>query len=472
MRNNQVLTASFRDPSGFLFLRENTLYRQINPGYQADYDCLMDSGLYTDLVDAKLLIPHQEVGVDLAHTAAAYKVIQPECIDYISYPYEWCFSQLKAAALATLKIQTLALERDMTLKDASAYNIQFHRGTPILIDSLSFERYQDGEPWVAYRQFCQHFLAPLALMSHTDFRLNQLLRTNIDGIPLDLAATLLPWQTKLRFSLLTHIHLHARSQQHYADAAGGGSDSKIKTAKVSRMGLKGIIANLTSAVEGLNWKQGPTEWGDYYADTNYADEAMQRKQALVGEYLDAVTPAPSVVQDIGANSGMFSRIAAQRNVQVISQDIDAVAVEKNYLRSVEQGETNILPLLLDLTNPSPAIGWANSERMSLLERGPQDVVMALALIHHLAISNNVPLQRVAEFFSHCCRHLIIEFIAKNDSQVERLLATREDVFPNYTQVEFEKEFSKYFHIVRSELVKNDDRVLYLMKNRTVREDDR
>ncbi|MCP4699068.1 MAG: class I SAM-dependent methyltransferase [Gammaproteobacteria bacterium] len=471
MKNNQVLAASFRDPSGFLFFRGSTLLRQVNLSYQEDFDCLMESGLYTALVKARLLIPHREAGLEEAHADNAYKVIQPERIEYISYPYEWCFSQLKDAALTTLRIQSLALEHEMTLKDASAYNIQFHRGGPMLIDTLSFERYREGRPWVAYRQFCQHFLAPLALMSYTDIRLNQLLRTNIDGVPLDLAAALLPWRTRLRFSLLTHIHLHARSQRHYADAAGDGSKDKIKTAKVSRLGLKGIIENLASAVRALQWKPGLTEWGDYYADTNYEAEAMQRKQTLVSAFLEAVSPVPRMVQDLGANTGMFSRIAAQRNIPVISQDIDAAAVEKNYLRSVEQRETNILPLLLDLTNPSPAIGWANEERMSLPQRGPVDVVLALALIHHLAISNNVPLDRLAAFFSQICRHLIVEFIPKSDSQVQRLLATRKDVFPNYAQIEFEKKFSLFFQLIRSESVKGSGRVLYLMKSKSLRQDD-
>lgn len=458
---SKLLPASFRDPSGALFHRDNVLYRQVNPGYREDYEQLMSSGLYQSLVDEKLLIPHDEVEISLAHSDGAYKVLQPETVDYISYPYEWCFSQLKDAALTTLKIQALAIEHDMTLKDASAYNIQFHRGRPLLIDTLSFERYQEGQPWVAYRQFCQHFLAPLALMSYTDVRLNQLLRTNIDGIPLDLSSRLLPARSKLRFSLLVHVHLHASSQNRYADAAKG-DQNKIKSARVSRVGLLGITDSLKSAVERLKWKLTKTEWGDYYDDTNYDNEAMEHKKALVEEYLSSVSPAPSNIQDLGANTGTFSRIGT-RHCSVISQDIDSVAVEKNYLHARDNSETNLLPLLLDLTNPSPALGWAHDERMSLVQRGPSDVVMALALIHHLAISNNVPLSRIAAFFNECCKSLIVEFIPKSDSQVERLLASREDVFPNYTQAGFEEAFLPYFTVLRSEPIKDCQRVLYLMK---------
>src|SRR6185436_4959816 len=190
--NNGQLSASFRDPSGFLFSRGGILYRQVNRAYQKEYARLMESGLYEKLVKAGLLIPHVEVDQPPAVEVDALKVIQPDRVPFISYPYEWSFGQLKSAALATLSIQKRALKMGMSLKDASAYNIQFVHGKATLIDTLSFEVYEEGEPWVAYRQFCQHFLAPLALMALKDVRLNQLLRVYIDGVPLDLVSELLP----------------------------------------------------------------------------------------------------------------------------------------------------------------------------------------------------------------------------------------------------------------------------------------
>ncbi len=213
--NYQIETSSFRDPSGFLFRRNEVLYRQVNHFYKEDYDCLMESGLYNALLEAELLIPHEEVDVEPIHPDKSYKVIKPELIRFISYPYEWTFSQLKNAALTTLEIQKIALKFGMTLKDSTAYNIQFKNGKPILIDSLSFEKYQEGQIWKPYRQFCQHFFAPLSLMSHRDIRLNQLLRIYLDGIPLDLASKLLPLKTRTMFSMLAHIHAHAKSQKHY-----------------------------------------------------------------------------------------------------------------------------------------------------------------------------------------------------------------------------------------------------------------
>ncbi|RPJ80266.1 MAG: SAM-dependent methyltransferase, partial [Acidobacteria bacterium] len=213
MNASGPIPSSFRDPSGFLFWRDGTLYRQVNVAYRDDYCRLIDSSLYDSLVAARLLIPHEEVPVEAARPGEAYKVIRPEPVDFVSYPYEWCFSQLKDAALATLAIQKKAIGFGMSLKDASAYNVQFHAGRPVLVDTLSFETYKEGRPWPAYRQFCQHFLAPLTLMSRTDVRLAQLLRTNIDGVPFVLASRLQPFRTRFMFSTLAHIHLHARSQK-------------------------------------------------------------------------------------------------------------------------------------------------------------------------------------------------------------------------------------------------------------------
>jgi len=450
------LSASFRDPSGFLFQQDGVIYRQVNLVYKEDYDHLMDSGLYQALVDNNLLIPHEEVGIEPPVPELAYKVIKPEPIPFISYPYEWCFSQLRDAALTTLKIQRRALDFGMSLRDSSAYNIQFKNGRPIFIDTLSFGKYYEGEPWVAYRQFCQHFLAPLALMSYKDIRLSQLLGIHIDGLPLDLASCLLPWRTRLRFSLLSHIHLHARSQKHFAD-----KPVNVKQQRMSRYASLGILNSLESAVKKLKWQPGGTEWADYYHDTNYSPQAFEHKKAIVADFLDRVRPA--TVWDMGANVGIFSHLASDRGIPIVSFDVDPAAVEKNYLDCIARGDTNILPLVIDLTNPSPSIGWENKERMSLKERGPAYAVLALALVHHLAISNNVPLSKIAGFLSDICHWLIIEFVPKTDSQVQRLLATREDIFPDYTHKEFEKEFSRYFAIDDSADIQESQRTLFLMR---------
>jgi hypothetical protein len=334
----------------------------------------------------------------------------------------------------------------------------------VFIDTLSFEIYEEGEPWIAYRQFCQHFLAPLALIAKCDYRLLHLLRANIDGIPLDLASQLLPLKTWVNFSLLAHLHLHARSQKRFEDAgASGGFSSQIR---LSRPRLEGLLASLLTAVKSQNWKHADTEWGGYYEDTNYVEPSMKHKEEVVSAFLKRCHGRDHMIAaDFGANTGKFSRLAAGMGFFVLSHDIDEVAVDKNY-RSMSLGkEDSILPLLLDLTNPSPALGWANAERSSFMERQHVDVAMALAIIHHIAISNNVPLDAIADFFARLCEHLIIEFVPKSDSQVARLLTTREDIFPEYNQEGFEFAFSRYFKIRDTAAINHSERILYLMDAR-------
>ena len=450
------LSASFRDPNGFLFSQGGILYRQVNHKYEREYARLMESGLYAKLVKAGLLIPHQEADQAAADAKTSFKVIQPERVPFISYPYEWSFSQLKDAALATLSIQRRALKQDMSLKDASAYNIQFVRGKATLIDTLSFEMYNEGQPWVAYRQFCQHFLAPLALMAMKDVRLNQFLRVYIDGVPLDLASELLPWSTRLNFGLATHIHLHARAQQRYA-----GEEVKSRGGTMTKPALLALIDSLDATVRKLEWKAGGTEWGNYYEITNYSDAAFEHKKELIRSWSERIKPR--MTWDLGGNTGVFSRVAGESGANVVSWDIDPTAVEVNYRKVKEEKSETLLPLLLDLTNPSPSIGWANRERDSFGERGPADMLLALAVIHHLAISNNVPLPQLADFFAENGQWLVIEFVPKSDSQVKKLLASREDIFPNYTREGFEAAFRHCFKFHEAVEVRESERVLYLME---------
>ena len=461
--DNSLVAGSFRDPSGFLFRYKGALYRQINKIYREHYDHLMNSGLYEKLVEEGLLIPHKEVDIIPPKPEVAYKVIKPQEIPFVSYPYEWCFSQLKDAALTTLKIQKTSLEFGMSLKDASAYNIQFKDGRPILIDTLSFERYQEGRPWVAYRQFCQHFLAPLALMALKDARLGSLSRIYLDGIPLDLASKLLPFRAFFRLALLGHLHFHAKSQQRLADKT-----VDAKRWKLGRLSLIGLIESLEKATRKLRWKQSKTVWSRYYDDhANYSAEAFEHKKRVVTQFIEQIRP--KTVWDLGANVGIFSRIASDRKIFTVAFDMDYSAVETNYLACCKKREPFLLPLVIDLTNPSPSIGWGGEERMSLQERGPADAVLALALIHHLAIDNNTPLDRIADFLSAICHWLIIEFVPKDDPQVQRLLSSRDDIFSDYSKGNFEAIFSSFFSIEASVNLKDSLRTIYLMRRRQIKQ---
>lgn len=401
------LPSSFRDPAGSVFLRDGVIYCGVRPGGRSHFETFISSGLYQELVAENLLVPHAET--PLKEEEEFYKVIRPEEIPFISYPYEWSFSQLQDVALATLEIQERALRHGMTLVDASAYNIQFLCGRPVLIDTLSLRQRVDGQPWTAYRQYYKHFLAPLAVMSFRDVRLSQLLRVHLDGLPLDLAVALLPLASKRRPSLPLHLHLHARSQRNH-----DRRDVKVTAKKVGRQALLGLIDSLKSGTRKLHWNASGTEWADYYEDTNYTPEGSREKLKAVEEFVKEVRPR--TVWDLGGNDGRFSRVSAAAGARTVSFDIDPACIEKNYLRVRSEKETNVLPLLMDPTNPSPGAGWESLERMTVSERGPADGVLALALIHYLAIGNNLPFPLTARFFARAGRHLLIEFVPKSDSR--------------------------------------------------------
>lgn len=455
-----VETSSFRDNAGFVYWEDGRLLRQVSEPYRQTWEALLKSGILKDLQLDGLLVEHTDAGVQPQPGVVAK--IAPDPIPLISYPYEWCFSQLKDAALLTLEIQKRALGAGFSLKDASAYNVQFLRGKPIFIDTLSFEPYEEGRPWVAYRQFCRHFLAPLALIAkvHPDF--GRLMASFLDGIPLDLASHALPPGTRFNSGLAIHLHLHAKAEAR----SGLGSDSKA--ARVSKTGLLGLLDSLERTVQGLDWKPEGTVWADYYSDTNYTDAAMRSKAEIVRRFLRESARAEDAVWDLGANTGMFSAIAAEMGLRVTAWDIDPGAVERHYRHIRSKEISNVLPLIQDLTQPSPGIGWDNEERRSFAGRANPEAILALALVHHLAIGANIPLPRVAGFFAKLAPWAIVEFVPKSDSQVARLLASREDIFDGYSKEGFLDAFAPYFEVNDSAQVSESERTVYLFR----RKDDR
>jgi hypothetical protein len=469
MNNSQELAerSSFRDPAGTVFRYNGEIYRRVFEAGRTDYEALMKSGLYEVLTQKNLLIPHTEVAPDGGgpERAGAAYVLKPAQVDFISYPYEWAFSALRDAALLTLETQRAALGHDMILKDASAYNVQFVGGKPVLIDTLSFEPYRGQRAWQAYGQFCRHFLAPLALMAKVDVRLSGLLREYIDGVPLDLAASILPFRRQLNPGLLLHLAVHNQSQKRYANTpVKGGSESN--GGGMAKQSLLGLTDSLTRTVRSLKLpRRLNTEWGEYYTFTNYSKDAAGHKAELVSELVKRAKPV--TVWDIGGNDGRFTRVALDAGAkQGLCFDVDPLAVEKSYRQVQQHGETALLPLLLDVINPSPAIGWANQERAALTDRTqPGTLVMALAIVHHLAISNNLPFGMIAEWLARLGEHLIIEFVPKDDSKVQTLLATRRDIFDQYTQEQFEAAFRGHYDIVESRPVAGSQRTMYLMRTR-------
>jgi len=456
---------SYRDPSGFVFRRDGVLYRQINASFADDWAAFESSGLHTALVSEGILVADEPASVDLAPEPGAVAVIQPDEIGFISHPFEWSFSQLKDAALLTLRAQSMAGERGMTLRDASAYNVQFRDGKAVLIDTLSFERAAGDQPWKPYRQFCENFLAPLALMAHRDGRLGQLLRTWVDGVPLDLASELLPRRTRfLSPGLAAHVHLHARAQRQHAGESTPDGATAPRAVTMSETRRLALLDHLRRTVEGLKLPAQGTVWADYADQTSYSEAGTTSKEALVRRQLEAVAAEGGRrAWDIGANTGRYSAIAADAGFWVLALDIDWAAVERHYLALRATGERRIMPLLADIAEPSPGIGWANAERAPLIDRSNADVVIALALVHHLAIGRNVPLPMISRLMARLSPHLIIEWVPKSDRMVERLLAAREDVFADYSPEGFRAAFRTDFEIVEETPIEDSGRVLFRMR---------
>lgn len=468
MSRGKAHPGSFRDPAGFIFTHNNTLYRQVNKTGQTDFDLAEKSGLYGALIKKGLLTAHKTAAAlkGLPKDPNRYKIIKPQVVPFISYPYEWTFDQLKDAALITLKVQKIALRRGMILKDASAYNVQFIGNKPILIDSLSFKVYKSGDSWEGYKQFCEHFIAPLALAHYSYAGMFKILRSYLDGIPLDTACKLLPTKARLQRGLAVHLYLHASAQRKHK-AGGKQMAQKTTTKKMSNLAMEGLLASLERTIKKLSYPRAKTEWGQYYSFTNYSSAAFKSKRTTVEHMLSRIRPKAKTCWDIGANNGEFSTIAAHQSVYTVAFDVDETAVNHNYLaKRPEVVSDKLLPLVMDLANPSPGLGWAHRERASLKDRGPADVVLALALIHHLAIGNNLPLPAVASFLRQIGKNVIIEFVPKDDSKVKHLLASRKDIFDDYDAEHFEQAMAKHFGLVEKLQVKNSKRSVYLYRRKS------
>ena len=418
----------------------------------------MASGLYAELVAEGKLVALEENSTGLVPELKheLYKIYKAEAIPFISYPGEWSFSQLKKAALLTLYIQRRAIEKDFCLKDASAYNVQFIGNRAVFIDSLSIDVYNEREPWQAYGQFCRHFLAPLLLDAYGVPEAHCFFLNHIDGLPLDVCSKLLPWKSRLSLLAYTHIHLHARLEKNHA----GDRVLNLKNYQYSKKKLLSLITHLELGIKGLKNKKTASNWTDYYTSNSYDRESFEAKQNFVNRHCENIKG--KLCLDLGANSGVFSFIAANHFEQVLACDSDASVLQN--IRSKKK--PNVLSLQLDLNNPTPAYGWHSKERKSFIERaGHNDLTLALALVHHLCISNNLPLPLLADFFGSVAKTLLIEFVPKEDEQVKKLLVSRKDVFDDYTSLHFEKAFLKYYEKADELQLPGSGRILYLFKRK-------
>lgn len=456
-RTSGLSPASFRDPDGAIFIYNDFIYRRVNDSVREDFDFFQSSKLYKKLVDDRKIVSFKEVELpECELCAGAYKTLLPEQLPFISYPYEWSFDQVKDSALLTLDIALDALSYNMILKDANPYNIQLVKGEVKHIDSLSFERYEEGKPWVAYRQYCEMFLSILILMSKVDPSFARLLSLELSGMSLNLVNKIVPLRQKIDCGYLLHIWMQSKAQNFYSQRV-----SQHREYRLAKDSLKSLLQNLRSTTAKLTLPNRKSFWYGYYKDNNYTDSSFAEKKEIIEKYIKSLKPKS--VWDLGANTGIFSEIASSYADKVIALDNDHDSVNALYNKIRKTPNGNIYPLVADLVNPTPGIGWMNVERGSLISRSDSDLILALALIHHLAIVNNTPFHKISELFSRIGGSLIVEFVDKSDSQVQRLLANREDIFEEYSQQGFEAVFSEQYRIIDKVRFGNRGRVLYFMK---------
>ncbi len=451
MMPEHLLPASFRDPSGQVFQQDGKIFRTVTPKGYADYHFFVESGLARELKDSGMIVGFMET-----EPIDECTILALEELPFISYPYEWCFSQLRDAALLTLDLNLKLLEKGMILKDASAFNVSWRKGFPIFMDHGSFTRYEDGQPWQAYRQFVMHFLGPLFLMKEKDVRFLSFFRNHLDGIPIDFVSGNLPKRSWLKPSSLIHIHLHSHFQDHYSDSRRG----KETPPSMSKKNLIDLMKCLRNDVERLTPPRLKTEWGDYYSDTNYSREAFDFKRETVERFCREVKPSRTI--DLGANTGEFSRIASGCSGDVIAADIDPAAVETLY-RSIRRTAEPVYPVLQDLNNPSPGLGLFNEERFSFFSRARGDLVLGLALLHHLRIGGNWTFSQIVRLFSETASSAAVEFVPREDSQVQRLLRSRPDICADWSLEEACNAFRHAYEQCEVVPIPDSKRTLLLLR---------
>lgn len=466
MTDIRPIAGSFRDPGGCLFFKGKKVYRTVTSQAVEDFDFVENTGLIQKLEKNHQIVWSKKVSKSVLGSDGkeAHYVLEHERIPFISYPYEWPFSLLKAAAVLQLDILLEALNHNVTLSDASAYNIQFIGTRPIFIDRLSFIRYREGQIWVGYRQFCEQFLFPLMLACYCDIPYHAWYRGEVEGIPLGATAKIIPFGKKFAPGVFKNITMQNLLQTRAGDIGKEKNAEILKKFQLSRKIFKRNLESLKKLISGLNLKTGPpSEWEDYDKDHSYSSAEEKAKAAFIASFCQKTKP--KMVWDLGCNTCAYSGKALTCGADyTVGFDADLGALEKGVARSRSKNLT-LLPLYMKLTNVSPSQGWNQHERDGLFERKNADGILALALIHHLAISGNVPLSQIVNWLVDLAPVGVIEFVPKNDAMVKRLLAIREDIFTDYTIEDFRTYLKRGTKIVAEETISKSGRTLFWYQRR-------
>ena len=452
----QAVGASYRDRGGRVYAHDGRIFRSVMPSARDAYRAVRDAGFYDRLTERGDLVGLKEVPAPFALDGEQpADWLEHPRLPFVSHPYEWPFALLKKAALLQLDLQLEALAAGFAMTDATAYNIQFDGVRPLFIDHLSFRPYRDGEVWAGHRQFVMQYLGPLVLWTRAGISPNPWFRGNLEGIPPEDLSALLPWHGGWSWTVLAHVKAQAAVQKRRTSAGWQAETHKART--LSKTGLEAMLSSLRRHIAALKQPGSATVWGDYAGQTSYAGAEAEAKRGFVAKMAAEVKPA--LLFDFGCNSGDYSFAALDSGAgRVIGFDFDYGALDKAVERA-EAARAPFTPLWLDAVNPSPAQGWAEAERAGFAERAKGDAMVALALIHHLVIGRNVPMDQVIGWLMATAPNGVIEFPAKDDVMVRQLLASREDIFTDYSEAAFRAAIETRGRIVEELRLPENGRLL-------------
>ena len=456
----QLEPGSYRDRNGVVFYRNGEVFRGISAKALANWERLSTAAFFRELVARGSIVETSRTSPELETQLGGdwAAILEHARIPFVSYPYEWTFGMLKDAALLHLDLLEAALGAGMILKDSSAYNVQWRGAQPVFVDIPSFEVLRRGEPWVGYRQFCELFLYPLMLQAYKGVEFRPWLRGNIDGIPSHALRPLLSTRDLVRPGVLMHVVAQNALQRRYAGSSRNVRSSLAEAGFDERL-IASNVASLKKIIGRLTGTGAKTPWADYARTHSYDDAEFQAKLGFVQDV--AAQRHWRLVWDLGCNAGAFSRLAAEHADYVVAMDGDWMAVEQLYQGQQARADgQKILPLVVNLADPSPSQGWQGLERKSLPDRGRPDLTLCLALIHHIVIGANIPMRDFLGWLAGLDTALVIEFVGRDDEMVETLLRSKDDRYADYSLENFERQLAQHYAIQKKRSLKDGKRWIY------------
>ena len=446
---------SFKDPSGRVYsvldeVGGRRVLRGLTGESAATIEVLLSEPFFQRMVEdgdvvGTAFLPYKDPVASRITEMGWAAVVEHEAIDFVAWPYEWPFSMLKDAALLQLRLLDAGSRSGWMLKDATPYNIQWMGARPVFVDVPSFVPWEDGEYWQGYRQFCSMFLTPLLLTAHLGIPFHPLLRSRMEGIPPEEAVRYFYGLRRFKRGVLSHVWFPAKAEKRVRNRGGAGQSSRSRRRqRQPRIMLLALLDSLTRLVEGLSYGSERSDWSQYSQTHSYEERELEDKKNFVERHTSA--RRPRLLWDLGANTGTFSRIAARYSGLVVAVDGDQDAVDILYRSVRSGGEQNIIPLVMDLANLSPGQGWAGQERAAFDKRRSPDMVLCLALVHHMRVSANIPLPLFIEWLRSLDATVIIEYVGRDDEMFQKLIENKREDYADYTVENFESEIERLFTI--------------------------